>query len=241
MECFIVEPTDVFGDQLILQADEAHHAARSLRMKVGETILATDLQGNCYRATIESITEISKGEYSVECKIDQQLPDFHEPPIKLRLIQGILNQPSKFEEIAERCTELGIISLVPIISERVERVNLKTERLEKILCSACKQAHRARKPKLSDAVSFEESLKQAADEGNEIILLHEGASVNNSLRRALDETKGRQIALVIGPEGGFSEAEVSLARSNYQAMIASLGSRRLRAETAAIAAVAIAV
>lgn len=241
MECFIVETADVLGDRLILRADEAHHAARSLRMRVGETILATDLEGTCYKATIETIDEASKHDYSVEATITETLPNFHELSVRLCLIQGILNQPSKFEEIAERCTELGIVSLVPMISERVERDNLKVDRLERILRSACKQAHRSRQPILGRVVSFEESLRQAVETGYSIILLHEGISPNHSLRIALDETKAQQIALVIGPEGGFSETEVSLAKTKYEAVIASLGSRRLRAETAAIAAVAIAM
>lgn len=241
MECFIVEPTDVFGDRLALRGDEAHHAARSLRIRVGETILATDLQGVCYSAVIRSIEEVGKREQVVEAEVVERLENFHEPSIELRLIQSILNQPSKFEEITERCTELGITSLAPIISERVERNNLKTDRIEKILRSACKQSHRARKPVLLEATSFDGGLAAAKTDGFVLILLHEAADINQSLRKVLDETKAAKIALVIGPEGGFSEAEVSLAQTKYQAMIASLGSRRLRAETAAIAAVAIAV
>src|ERR1043165_9913419 len=106
MECFIVDPADVFGDRLVLRGDEAHHAARSLRMRVGETILATDLQGVCYSAVIRSIEEVGKREQVVEAEVIEHLVNFHEPSVELRLIQGILNQPSKFEEITERCSEL---------------------------------------------------------------------------------------------------------------------------------------
>jgi 16S rRNA (uracil1498-N3)-methyltransferase len=243
MECFIVTPEDVDTSrrELSLQGDEARHAARSLRMRVGESFIATDLQGCCYLATIMNIDEIGKHELIVRSAIDDVLPEHNEPTVSVELIQGILNQPSKFEEIIERCTEIGISVFTPIVSERVERNNLKRERLEKLLRTACKQAHRARMPLLQPVRSFDEALEAASSARKTLILLHEGADLSKSLRIASDANSGNGIALVIGPEGGFSDTEVELAQSKYSAFVASLGPRRLRAETAAFTASAIAL
>lgn len=243
MECFIVTPehVDISLRELSLHDDEARHAARSLRMRVGESFMATDLCGSCYLATITTIDELGKHELVVRATIDDVLPEHNEPTISVELIQGILNQPSKFEEIIERCTEIGICVFTPMVSERVERDNVKRDRLEKLLRSSCKQAHRARMPLLQRTQSFDEALETANRAGTVIILLHEGADLSKSIRSALGACSGSRLTLVIGPEGGFSDAEVERAVSKFGAIVASLGPRRLRAETAAFTASAIAL
>lgn len=241
MECFIVVPLDVdtASGRLLLRDDEARHAARSLRMRVGEALLATDLEGTCYRCTIERMEEHGRQELFVHGVIDAVLPEFNESALDVELIQGILNQPSKFEEIVERCTEIGIKTFTPVMSERVERNNLKTDRLEKILRMGCKQSYRARKPILGEPASLEVALTAAREAGRTLILLHESAPADDTLSAVLACRKSDRISLVVGPEGGFTDAEVDAAASEHSAAIASLGARRLRAETAAIAASAI--
>ena len=243
MECFIVNESDVdiAAKRLILRGDEARHAVRVLRISEGEQLMATTLSGVCYKARCLKSGQPSKNEWECECSIEEILPDHNEPHSDIQLIQGIPLQQSKLEDILEKAIEIGISSLIPIYSKRTEKKTINIDRLEKILRSACKQSCRAKKPSLLDAKNFGEALRKAKDEKRLIILLHESAPVDNLLLKALKENKNKKISLVIGPEGGFDEAEVLLASESYGAIVASLGSRRLRAETAAIMAVSIAM
>ncbi len=241
MECFIVNADDVSDEHssLTLRGDEAKHCARALRIRVGEQILATDLIGKCYKATLEHIDDLGKQGYEVRATIDEVLPRHNEPNLNILLIQAVLHTPAKFEEIVERCTEIGISAFMPIKTTRVERPTIKVDRIEKILRAACKQAQRASKPTLSELSDFETALGAAVADKRTIVLLHETAKLEHSLNAVLVKEQSKNIALVIGPEGGFTEEEVSLARDTYGAHIASMGARRLRAETAAITAAAI--
>jgi len=176
-----------------------------------------------------------------ECSIDEVLPEHNEPVIDVRLVQGIPQQQSKFEEIAEKSTEIGIRSIYPIYSKRTEKKTINSDRLLRIVQTACKQSHRARMPELADVTTFEKALTLALQEGRSIIVLHESAPLEDMLSLALAKEKGNKIALFIGPEGGFDEAEIVLASRNFGARITSLGPRRLRAETAAVVAVSLAL
>jgi 16S rRNA (uracil1498-N3)-methyltransferase len=243
MECFIVKESDVdlLSKTLVLRDEESHHAIRVLRMREGDKLIATSLNGFCYLLTLLRSEHISKNEWVAYCEIEKILQEHNEPHTDIQLIQGITQHQSKFEEIVEKVTELGVSSLVPIYSKRTEKKTVNHERIERIIKTACKQTSRARMPELYAAVSFEKSLEKAHSQGRKIILLHESASLENPLIKFFPNEKKVKVSLVIGPEGGFDEAEVLLASVKFNAVIASLGLRRLRAETAAITAVAIAM
>jgi 16S rRNA (uracil1498-N3)-methyltransferase len=225
MECFIVEQGNVkWGESLLLVGDEAKHAIRSLRMKEGERLMATDLHGTCHECEIASIAKLSKDDWQAECT--------------MHLVIGILQQTSKFEDILEKCTELGVSEFTPVISSRSEKTSLNYERAERILRSATKQVSRARMPKLNAAAGLEDILRSLQDNCEAIYLFHEAENAERAF--ATNTVAYRSAALVIGPEGGFTDTEVALGRS-LGGEIYSLGIRRLRAETAAIAACAIAL
>jgi 16S rRNA (uracil1498-N3)-methyltransferase len=243
MECFIVSESDINirSESLILRGDEARHAVRVLRIQEGEQLIATTLSGFCYQVKCVKSGQVSKNEWVCECVIERILPEYNEPAIDIQLIQGITQQQSKLEEIAAKTTEIGISSLIPIFSKRTEKKSINRTRLEKILHSACKQAHRARAPILYDSMNFSVALQKAKDEQRKIILLHESAPNEDTLLKALQNEKNKKITLIIGPEGGFDEAEVLLASAEFGAKVTSLGARRLKAETAAIMLVAVAL
>ena len=203
--------------------------------------MATTIEWFCYRAKLTGSEQVSKNEWFARCAIEEILPEHNEPHIDVQLIQGITQQQSKLEEIVEKTTEIGIRTISPIYSKRTEKKTLNPGRLIRIIQNACKQSYRARMPELSDVMSFEQALTKAQTEGRKIIILHESAPITDSLSKALQKEAGEKIALVIGPEGGFDEAEIVLANRNYGAQIASLGPRRLRAETAAVVAVCLAL
>lgn len=232
MECFIAqkENVDLASRTLRLVGDEAHHAVKSLRLRVGESFLATDLEGMCYRCVVDGINGDGLNSY-----IEEVLPDYGEPKQDILLIQGLISQPARWEFLLEKATELGVREIQPVTTERTERENFNRDRSERILRAAVKQTKRARMPKLAELTSFEQALTIAAEDGREIYLLHEGEAVSEML---YSQNVTAKIAIAIGPEGGFSDSEVDLAEK-VGAKICSLGPRRLRAETAALAAIAI--
>ena len=238
VECFIVQPPDIAPDlgMLTLRDEEAHHATRSLRLRVGDELFATDLEGTCYRCHIQEATS-----GIVTCPIEEVLPNYGESALDLTLLVGVLAQPSRWEFVLEKSTELGVRTIQPLLTERTERAQLRPERSDKILRAAVKQTKRARIPTLLSALSFSEALAKTKESGKPIILLHESAAVQNSLMHALEQVSGQPIAIAVGPEGGFSEEEVAMATDTFGVSVVSLGTRRLRAETAAIAAIAIAM
>jgi 16S rRNA (uracil1498-N3)-methyltransferase len=235
MECFIVEKENIDLDysELTLVSDEAHHATRSLRIKIGEEILATDLSGTCYRCRVE---RADPGTLTLTCSIEEILLNFGEPKRDILLIQGLIAQPSRWEFLLEKVTELGARAIQPITTERTERENFNRERSERILRAAVKQTKRARMPELRELSSIHAALSEAIKEGRKLILLHEAADSASTLSRSLIAS-GNSLAIFVGPEGGFSDSEVEIALKSG-AQIISLGTRRLRAETAAIAALA---
>jgi 16S rRNA (uracil1498-N3)-methyltransferase len=247
MECFIVLPSDVNVErrELVLRAEEAHHAIRSLRLRAGDALMATNLIGTCYGCRVEH-----PAAGTLVCSIEELLPNYNEPERDVLLIPAVISQPARWEFLIEKATELGVKAMQPVLTERTERVHFRRDRSEKILRAAVKQTKRARLPaikttlsagdtKAVNLASLREALAGANAEGRAIFFLHEVASEEDSLSNALIGESKKSLAIVVGPEGGFTEEEVRMAREEFGARIVSLGSRRLRAETAAIAALAI--
>jgi len=242
MECFIVEPHDIDleGRTFRLQGEEAHHASRVLRLRAGEEMLATDLNGTCYLGKYIG-SEMEGKEIVAQGAITAVLSNFGEPERNVALIQGVIAQPARWEFLLEKATELGVTEIYPVLTERSEKREVKRDRSERILRAAVKQTKRARKPELSELSSLERALSKALEERRRMILLHESAPADVTLQKALFGNSATMLALVVGPEGGFSDEEVHLAQTTFGAEIVSLGTRRLRAETAAIAALAMAI
>lgn len=240
MECFIAEPKDIHEEQarLVLVGDEAKHAVRSLRMKEGNLLVATDLSGVCYQSKITSVNKLSKDDWEAECEILEKLTNYNESPKHIHLVVGILQQTSKFEEILEKSTELGVKEFTPIYSARSERVELNQDRSERIIRSATKQVSRATSPVLHQTDALLTAVLRLREMEYDVIIFHE--QIEREQAFATSDIRSVPTALVIGPEGGFSDEEIEIA-IRYGAEVASLGVRRLRAETAAIAACAIAL
>jgi len=240
MECFIALRTNIDEErgELTLVGDEAKHAVRSLRMKEGELLIATDLQGICYRSEITSISKLSKDDWEARCSILEKLPNHNESPKHIHLVIGILQQTSKFEEVLEKCTELGIKEFTPLISSRSEKTDVNIDRCERILRSSTKQVSRSTKPVLNQKKELEEVLSKLRESGYRIVTFHEQPDIQEPF--ATSNVDSTPTALLIGPEGGFTDEEIAISK-NFGAKVLSLGTRRLRAETAAIAACAIAL
>jgi 16S rRNA (uracil1498-N3)-methyltransferase len=137
----------------------------------------------------------------------------------------------RYEWFLEKATEIGIHEITPIICDRSERKVVNQERFDKIILSAMKQCNQLHLPKLNNAITFKEFIKLKND-GLQLIA-HCEETDKKTLKSILKPNEN--ITILIGPEGDFSEKEITLALENNYTPI-SLGNTRLRTETAAIVA-----
>ncbi|MDA8441196.1 MAG: 16S rRNA (uracil(1498)-N(3))-methyltransferase [Peptococcaceae bacterium] len=233
MHRFRIEPADVQGDELSIRDQEAHHLYKVLRLVAGEQIVAFDNSGLEYRALIQSVTD---GE--VRCQIIAVVTTNKEAPLDVYLVQG-LPKADKMELIIQKTTELGIKGLYPVRTSRAivqlegKKAMERVERWQKIAAEAAKQCGRSVVPSIQPVMSLGEALKNLPPMVN-ILACYE-AEATQGLKRALETYEQGPIAIVVGPEGGFTEQEIELLRAQG-AMSISLGPRILRTETAGLAA-----
>jgi 16S rRNA (uracil1498-N3)-methyltransferase len=215
---------DALAPTVTVEGDEFHHSIRVVRVRVGEEVELFDRAGKAAKGRVESIERdravIVAGEV---------LPS-RESPLALHLAMAII-QLEKFELVLQKATELGVASIIPLITERVElrreRYAGKQERWEKIVLEAVKQSGRALVPRLEAPAEFEDVIARPG-----VKILFEAEEETEALHEV------REATLFIGPEGGWSEDELRAARER-ECFFQRLGPRRLRAETAAITALAV--
>jgi 16S rRNA (uracil1498-N3)-methyltransferase len=205
------------------------HIAKTLRMRPGETLILCDgkgLDGAC------TILKVSSG--SVEVRVDAVFPNRAEPPIRVVLLCGY-PKADRAEHIAQKAVELGAAEIVFFLSERSvarpDDFTKKRERLERIVREAAMQSGRGVIPPVRGLLSEDEAFREAAGYTLPLFFFEHGGEALRTL------PMGTDAALVTGPEGGFSDAEVERARA-MGLRVASLGPRILRCETAPLAALA---
>ncbi len=248
MPQFLVAPEDVSRVAFRLRGPEAFHAARVMRLGVGAELDLFDGKGGRFKGVIEAV----HADGSVTGKVTETLKaDDCRAPVNLNLYLGLL-KASHWDYALEKCTELGVSSFIPLLTPRtvvllheVERTKAKAERWSRLIMAAAKQCGRADLPPVRGVVQFRDAIPALKDKGL-VLLAYEGlkgATASQTLGptlRAASAARGKdplEVGLFIGPEGGFSEDEVELARAEG-AVVFGLGPRILRAETAAIVAAA---
>ncbi len=232
--CYYAPPESISGDTVIFPEEEAHHAARVHRAKTGDEARVVDGEGRWYRVRLEIL-----GRKSVVGSILEVRGDVGEPSYELTIGVGLLKNTSRFEIFLEKAVELGVRRIVPLVTRRSEKSRLKTVRARSILISAMKQTGRSRLVELDEPIKIRKWFKNGLDgEAGLNAMCHEEADVATSLAGLIRTIEPRRKATVlVGPEGGFSPEEVEKARTlGFE--IVSLGSRRLRTETAAISVAA---
>lgn len=226
MELFYAGKENISGDCVAIAGEEFHHLRRVLRKEVGNEIRVADGRGTMYRVRIERIAR-----QEAECRILESLPGFNEPRRKVTLLQALLKQPARMEWIVEKATELGVSRIVPLAAARCLTRHAKPERWTQLARTAMKQCLRCATPEIDPVATLDEAL--AAAGAVPVFLFHESAAA--ALDRAALPPEERPLLLCIGPEGGFDDDEVRAAEAAGAAVL-SLGPRRLRSETAAVAA-----
>ena len=210
-----------------LPDEEAAHCLRVLRLGLGDEVSLTDGKGRFFKAVISSANGKKCFVRIVETHEQEPLWQGY-----IRLAVAPTKNMDRMEWLAEKATEIGIDEIDFIECRYSERRVLKTERIEKIVVSAMKQSLKARKPVVTGMTPFSKFVAQPFTGKKFIAHCHEGEKP--LLREELGV--GEDALVMIGPEGDFSEEEISMALAHGFEEI-SLGKSRLRTETAALVAV----
>lgn len=217
---------DISGAEVILNETESKHAIRVLRLTEGTQVQLIDGVGGFYEAIISNA-------HHKRCKllITKSVSEFEKRNFKLHIAIAPTKNIDRFEWFLEKCTEIGIDEITPLLSEHSERKIVKPERLEKILVSAIKQSLKAYLPKLNSINTLNHLVSNSEYKNKYIAHCNAGDKVHLKDEIKKDE----DVLILIGPEGDFSKEEVALAIQNGFKEI-SLGNARLRTETAGVVA-----
>lgn len=231
MDYFYCSPENIFKNSITIESEEFSHLTHVMRKKAGDTIRVVDGLGTAYDVRLDEIKK--KG---AEGTILSTYKNHNEPKVSITLAVGILKNPSKFDFMVEKVTELGVHEIIPLKTERTIPSHAKVDRWQKLALAAMKQSGRSFLPRVQELMSLDEFLHQRHTFDLKIAA-HEKAESGILLQNWLSHSPNT-IAILIGPEGGFSDQEVAQFIScGYKTVY--FGKRRLRTETAAIAATAI--
>lgn len=240
---FFVPPDAVREGRVRFSRDQARQMSSVLRLAQGAPVTVLDNSGWQY---LVSLDKVSGAEALGTVRTRTLVTS--EPRTKVTLFVGMIRAP-KLEMVLQKCTELGVVAFVPVLCQRsligqADELNpAKLERWERIVVEAAEQSGRGKLPALMSTISMQQACEQARGLS---LLLWEGekdARLRDALKPTQDAAPRRGAAgrpfsvnLFVGPEGGFADAEVDVARAAGIQPV-SVGPRVLRAETASIAAV----
>jgi 16S rRNA (uracil1498-N3)-methyltransferase len=212
------------GEVLRLSEEDGHHVHKVLRGRPGDRVEVVDVAGRLF------VAELLGGS---EATILEERPIAGWDEGEVVLYQAV-PKGRHMDLVVEKATELGVSRVVPLSTERgVVRLSEgdgKARRWRRVAEAAARQSLRLRIPEVAEVVSFPEAVREAGETG---VLLHNGVD----LPPLEDAVPGPVVGLFVGPEGGFSDGELAIAREAGLSL-ASLGPYRLRSETAGMVAVA---
>jgi len=239
MHARFYHPAEIAMGQFVeLSAGNKHHAARVLRLKKGDVITLFTGNGGEFSAHIENISKSS-----TTVLIDAYRDIECESPLQIELAQAIcVNE--KMDWIIQKAVELGVTRIQPVTTARSivhlsdERSSKRLQHWQKIIISACEQCGRNHLPQILPLISLPEWLsKKKAVQSTEDLWLMLSTTAKEGLRDQIKPPLCTNLALVIGPEGGFTqEEEAAILHTGF--IPVRLGKRILRTESAAIAAIA---
>jgi 16S rRNA (uracil1498-N3)-methyltransferase len=226
---YLFYTTGIRGDFAWFSEVEAKHCLQVLRHKEGDLIHFIDGVGGRYTGVIH---ETAKRHFVVKIMARELAKE--KVSGRLHISIAPTKNIDRFEWFLEKATEIGVDEITPLLCEHSERKKIRTGRLEKILLTAAKQSLRAWLQVLHDLVSFEDFIKKCETTGGEDRYIAHCRS--SEIPHLKDNCRrGRNVTLLIGPEGDFPETEVAQAEHGGFDGV-SLGKARLRTETAGIAA-----
>lgn len=237
-------PSSAFNshrDSVTLASDEARYLREVLRLKVGGEVYVFNGEGKEFRCAIEE----SRRDIAQLKVLDEVVPTRPESPLQLTLAIALL-KGEKFDLVVQKATELGVTRIVPVTT-RLADIRLRDEseagkrvaRWQRIALEAAKQSGRALIPEVTDPVTFLSLIRTAATEDATVCLMfaeRDGQTLLKSKQQLPDNVSS--MTALVGSEGGWTNEEIATAREAGW-LIVTLGGRTLRAETAAIAVVAL--
>jgi 16S rRNA (uracil1498-N3)-methyltransferase len=236
MARLFVPPERLRDDIVVLGSDDHRYLIRVLRLRAGDEVVLFDGTGQEARARIERISP-----RAAELRVLERAQAAVPVGPEITLLVGI-PKGEKMEFVVQKATELGAARIVPVRSARfigpqeVTRQAARRQRWIKIAREAARQCGRADVPEVSAPVDFASALATAPEDALRLLFWEEARGVR--LRERLPAAKPARIVLLVGPEGGFEAQEVELARkAGFE--VVGLGPRTLRAETAAMAILAV--
>lgn len=209
----------------VFDKEESKHIIKVLRKKENDILFVTNGLGFLFETKIKLASD-SRCTVEIVSFEEQEKPKFH-----LHLAVAPTKMNERYEWFLEKATEIGISEITPIICDHSERKIIKTDRFLKIIESAMKQSLHYYLPKLNEPISYKEFVKN--DFGGQKFIAHCEETDKRSLKNELKSNN--DVTILIGPEGDFSVKEIQLALDNNYIPV-SLGTTRLRTETAAVVA-----
>ena len=236
MSRFFIPPESIKGNNIIINGREAHHILDVMRLEISDRIVAFDGTGKEYVGLIKNI---SRNSLTVE--ITETRTPTRKEVFEITLLQAIPKK-EKMDYIIEKSTELGVHSIVPVITQRTipnwnepKRLS-QVKRWEKIAKEAAKQCGRRDIPAISAISKFADAVKNFADFNMRLIAILSDDAL--PIKDAMAGFKSGRIAIAIGPEGDFTLEEARAAKAcGFKAI--SLGSRILKSDTAGLALLSI--
>lgn len=236
---FFVEPSQINENQIFIKGSDVNHIKNVLRMKIKEEILISSGEDKEYTCYIEEM-----GEEEIIAHIMYVQEAGYELSSKIYLFQG-LPKSDKMELIIQKAVELGVHEIIPVASKRAV-VKLDKKKEEKKLArwhaiseSAAKQSKRMYVPEVTNVMSFQQAVDYA-DKLDVVLFPYELSDGMKKTKEIISQiNQGQSVGIFIGPEGGFEESEVALAKEEADAQVITLGKRILRTETAGLTVLSI--
>lgn len=232
---FFVEPEQMMQEQVIITGNDVNHIKNVLRMKPGEQVRISDNQGQDFFCEIQEITS-----QRVMLKIQERCADT-ELPIRITLFQG-LPKSDKMELIIQKSVELGVHQIIPVAMKNCvvkldeKKAKAKHKRWQAIAESAAKQSKRSVIPTVGEVTGFTQAVELAQHMDVKLVPYENQRGMGHTRDVTGNIAKGAEVAVFIGPEGGFSEKEIQEVCDDME--LISLGNRILRTETAGLAMLA---
>ena len=225
MQVFYVR--DISGKYCFLNESESRHCIKVLRLKTGAEVRMIDGKGNLCNGRI---ADADPKNCSIE--VISVINDFEKRDYRLHIAISPLKNPDRFEWFIEKSVEIGIDEVTPLICSRMEKPGIKTERINALIVSAMKQSLKAKDTVLNNIIPFNDFIRLSRK--GTLMIAHCG---NDFEKKGIREVyrKGDDAVILIGPEGDFTDNEITAAIESGFTPV-HLGRSRLRTETAGVAA-----
>ncbi len=213
------------GLDLILEKEDTHYLNNVMRLREGDNVFLFNSKDGEFKGEI-----VSFDKKKIKVRLNSKIENTNKPG-KISLIFSLIKS-SKLDYLIQKCTEIGVKSFVPVISQKSVAKNLNIKRTEKIIKESCEQSNQLILPVIHEVEKLEKKLKSF--DKNSIIFFADINSSNNKIEAVHKNNKNHEFYLLVGPEGDFSLKERDLLNSMSNCIPISLGQNILRSETAAV-------